>query len=298
MKSGIKYFYVSPCFSSFLSLLYRSGCAVKQNGGVDLNKIILISICLIFSLHADEVYSKNKKANKLFEQGKYEGALSLYDEALLESPQEKKLAINKGSTLYRLEDFNAAEESYESALSVEDVKARANLHYNMGNVYNMQGDRLMQSGNQQAMEKYKAARDSYIKALDLKPDDHDAKWNLQLTQMKIKQMEQQQQQQNNQDNKNQQNQDKNQQQDKNNKQDQKNQQDQEQKKDENKQQQNQEQKDQQKQQQQPKPQQSKEEMEKEEALRLLRQYADDDKDLNKPQEKMRALTGKKPEKDW
>jgi hypothetical protein len=33
-------------------------------------------------------------------------------------------------------------------------------------------------------------------------------------------------------------------------------------------------------------------------LRLLRQYADDDKDLNKPQEKMRALTGKKPEKDW
>ncbi len=263
-----------------------------------MNRTISIIFLLSFSLFADEVYTKNQKANKLFEQGKYEEALSLYEEALLESPEEKKLAINKGSTQYRLQDFAAAEESYKNALSVDDNKARADLHYNMGNVYNMQGDQLMQAGNQQAMEKYKAARDSYIKALDLKSNDRDAKWNLQITQMKIKQFEKQQkqQQQNNQNNKDQQ-QNKNDKQDQQKQQKQKDEEQQDKKEQDNKQQQNKEQQDQE-QKQAPKPQPSKKDMEKEEALRLLRQYADDDKDLNKPQKKMKALIGKKPEKDW
>ncbi len=268
-----------------------------------MNKLLLFLLFLCCAVSADAVYDKNKKANKLYEQGKYEEALSLYEEALLESPDEKNLAINKGSALYRLQDFAGAQESYKNALSVEDKKARADLHYNMGNVYNMHGDQLAASGNQEAMEKYKAARDSYIKSLDLNARDRDAKWNLQLTQMKIKQMEQQKKQQQN--NKDQQDKDKqNQDQNKDGKQDnkdkdkqQKDQQDNEKKENENKQQE--QKKEDQQEKPQPKPKESeKKDMEKEEAMRLLRQYADDDKELNKPQKKMKALMGKKPEKDW
>lgn len=260
-----------------------------------MNKIFLITLLIIISAFADATYNKNKKANKLYEQGKYAEALSLYEEALLEDPNEKKLSMNKGSAQYRLDDFNSAEESYKNALTVNDTKARADLHYNMGNIYNTQGDQMLQKGNQQAMEKYKAARDNYIKSLDLMPHDLDAKWNLQLTQMKIKELEKQQQQQQDNKDQNKQDQDKqnqNQQQDKKDQQQDK--QDQ-QKKDQ--QQQNPEDQ-QQEQKPQPKPQKSEEEMEKEEAMRLLQQYADDDKELNKPQKKMRALMGKKPEKDW
>lgn len=285
--------------------------------------ILLLCLCLCAFTYADEAYTKNKKANKLYSQGKYAEALSLYDDALLESPQEKRLAANKGSAQYRLNDFAAAEESYKSALTVQDPKVRADIHYNLGNLYNMQGDQLAQSGDQQAMDKYKAARDSYIKSLDLRQSDRDAKWNLQLTQMKIKQLEQQQkQQQNNKDNQDnkdkqdkqdqKQNQDQNQKQDQNkdkqdkqDKKDQQQQQQDQQKQDEKKdqqqqqQQQSQEQKDQQQKQQPPQPkEQSKEDMQKEEALRLLMQYSDDDKELNKPQQKIRAVGTKQPEKDW
>lgn len=265
-----------------------------------MNRTFIIVILIAISISADATYNKNKKANKLYEKGKHAEALSLYEEALIEDPDEKKLSINKGSAQYRLNDFSGAEESYKNAITVEDTKARADLFYNRGNIYNIQGDQMAQTGNQQAMEKYKAARNSYIKSLDLRSHDKDAKWNLQLTQMKIKELEkQQQQQQQKQDNKdrNKQNQDKqnqDKQQDKKDKQ--KKEQEEEEKKDRQQQQKPEDQ--QQEQKPQPKPQKSEEDMEKEEAMRLLRQYADDDKELNKPRKKMRALMGKKPEKDW
>jgi len=284
-----------------------------------LNKILILIPFLVSAIVADEVHSLNKKANRLYDKGKYAESLSLYEEAAGKDPKEKKLAANKGSALYRLQDFDKAEQSYKDALSIEDAKTRAAVLYNMGNVYNMQGDQLAQAGNQQAMEKYKAARDSYIKSLDVRPEDRDAKWNLQLTQMKIKEMEKQQQQQQNQDqnqqdkqdqqnqDQNKQNQDKKDQQNKQNQQDKQDQQKQDQqqqdKQDQEKQQNEQQKQEQQdakkeEQKQQPQPKPSKEEMEKEEALRLILQYADDDKELNKPQKIMKPVDGKKPEKDW
>ncbi len=157
-----------------------------------MNKTLSILIIIVTSLFADEVYNKNKKANKLYEQGKYAEALSIYEKALLESPGNKKLSMNKGSAQYKLQQFDKAEESYKNALSIENQKARAELLYNMGNVLNMQGDQLAQQGNQEAMEKYKAAKESYIKALEIEPSDMDAKWNLEITQQKIKKQKQQQ----------------------------------------------------------------------------------------------------------
>jgi hypothetical protein len=287
---------------------------IKQNGGAGLNKFILFVLIPCFIIYADKVYDKNKKANKLYEQGKYEDALEIYHDALLESPENKKLSMNKGSAHYRLEEYDKAQESYERSLSVEDQKTRAELLYNMGNVLNKQGDRLASSGSPEAMEKYKAARDSYINSLDIDPDDRDAKWNLQLTQMKIKEMEKQQQQnkdnKDNKDKRDQKDQDKQQKEKQDNnkdKHDQEKDQQQEQKKQEKDREKKQQQQDRQKQEEeqkkagekpQPKPEKSKEDMKKEEAMRLLMQYADDADELNKPKKKAAVIKGKKTEKDW
>jgi Ca-activated chloride channel homolog len=265
----------------------------------------------------DELHSKNKSANKLYEKGKYEEALKAYDNLLLEFPSEQKLKMNKGSAQYRLGQFDKAEESYNAAGSVKDKRALADLYHNLGNALYMQGDQLSASGNNAAMEKYKAALENYIKALDLRPSDRDTKWNTQLVQKKIKQMEQQQkQQQNNKDNKQDQNkkdQDKQQQNQNQDKQDKnkdnqdknKDQNKDQQKKDRDKQQQNQDKQQQQqakndeKQKPEPTPQEKKqEEMKKEEAKRLIEQFSDDDKDLNKKPEKVGVRRDKNVEKDW
>jgi tetratricopeptide (TPR) repeat protein len=149
---------------------------------------------------ADEIYEKNKNANNLYKLGKYDDALKLYDDALLLAPNDNKLKANKGSTLYKKGDFDKAEEQYKSAITDSLLTRNANTHFNMGNILYRQGEKLQISGDPgKAKEKFQAALEHYIKTLDSKPDDNDAKWNLQLAHARIKQAEQQQQ---NKDNKN------------------------------------------------------------------------------------------------
>jgi len=162
---------------------------------------LLIVCCNVSAIIADEVYSKNKQGNALYKKGKYEDALKEYDDALLIAPSDTLLKMNKGAALYNLGRAAEAESLYTGALSLKDRNRRAAAHYNMGNILFKEGDQLMQSGNQAAGDKYKSALEHYITALDLHPGDKDAKWNLELTQRRIKQQQQQQKNQQNKDNK-------------------------------------------------------------------------------------------------
>jgi Ca-activated chloride channel homolog len=276
--------------------------------------LVVITLAALSAMPAfgDELNVKNKNANKLYDNKKYDDALKAYDNLILEYPAEQKLQMNKGSALYRLGEYDKSEETYNQAKEIKDKKTLSALYYNLGNAQFMEGEKLSAQDNQKAMEKYKAALENYIKSLDARPSDRDAKWNVQLAQKKIKQMEQQQQQKNNQDKqdkknqdgqdkKNQDNQDKKDQ-DKQDKKDQnKDQKNKDDKKqDQQKQDQNQDKKDNQdKQKPEPTPQQQKQEdMKKEEAKRIIEQFSDDEKDLNKKPEKMGVAGQKKMEKDW
>jgi Ca-activated chloride channel family protein len=281
---------------------------------------------LVCASSADQTYDKTSKANRLYEQGKYDEALELYNEALIENPEAKKLAANKGSALHRLGNYDEAVKSYQEALSIEDKQALAATYYNLGNTLVKKGDELHGAGDPSAMEQYKQARQNYIQSLDLKPHDTDTKWNLQLVQKRIeelKQQQQQQQQQNEQD-KNKQDKDKNkdqqqdknrqqnkdnqEQQDKNRQKEQNEQQDQQQQQQDEQRDRNQDQNHQQQQQQEgdrqdeqkprPRPGEQREDMEKQEARRLLQQYADDEDQLNKPRREMKTGKTRDPERDW
>jgi Ca-activated chloride channel homolog len=267
--------------------------------------LILLPLTTLF---ADEVYSRNKKGNELFKKGKFDDAMKEYDDALLIAPADTLLKMNKGSSLYRLGRFDEADSAYAGTLSIKNRQKRADAHYNLGNIQFKEGDMLMQSGGQGADEKYKSALQNYIAALDLRPDDRNAKWNIELTQRRIQRQQQQQKNQDKQD-KNNNKQDKNKDQNNQNKKD-RNKQDQnkqdknqdQNKKDENKNdQQNQNSKNDKQQQQPPKPQpqDNKDAMKKKEAERIVAQFADDADSLNKPPKKKGfGVLQHKPEKDW
>jgi Ca-activated chloride channel homolog len=282
----------------------------------DKNIFVLLTLLAVYSpasLFADEVYSKNKKGNDNYKKEKYDNALKEYEDALLIAPSDSLLKMNRGSTLYRLGRFQEADSAYTGTLSLQNKRKRADAHYNLGNIRFKEGDMLMQGGGQGADEKYKAALQNYIAALDLRPDDKDAKWNIELTQRRIKLQQEQQKNKQDQDknDKNKDNkEDKNKDQKNQNKKDQdkqdKDKQDKNQdqnKKDENKQDKQQDQNSQNDKQQQeppkPQPQEKKEDMKKKEAERIIMQYADDADSLNKPPKKKGFGIGqRKPEKDW
>jgi Ca-activated chloride channel family protein len=255
----------------------------------------LVVMCATPTARADKTHAQTSRANRLYDQERYGEALQLYDQTLLEAPQEHKLDANRGSALYKLDRLDEADTAYQRALQIEDRSALADIHYNRGNALYREGEAMVQSGGQNAMEKFKAAVGEYAQALDLRCNDKDAKWNLQLAYNRIERMKQQQSQQNQQQDKDKrqdQKQDQQQKQNQQNKQD-KQQQDRQDQKDQQKQDQNAEQK----QQPQPQPQNKEEEMKKAEAARLIRQFADDDKNLNKP-EKMAPAGEARLEKDW
>jgi Ca-activated chloride channel homolog len=316
-------------------LFFRSRCCSNctegyglikvANKGPQANPIYSILILLFVTnflstpIFADEVYTKNQKGNTLYKNGKFDDALKQYDDALLISPTDTLLKMNRGSTLFRLGRLGEADTAYTEALALKNKQKRADALYNLGNIQFREGDQLMQSGDQNAGEKYKSALQNYIASLDLRPYDKNAKWNIELTQRRIKQQEQQQKNQNknknDQNKKDQNKQDKNKQdqnnkdkqdkdknkdkQDKNQDQNKKDQNKQDQDKNKENQDQNQKQNDKQQQQPQPQPQDKKEAMKKKEAERIIVQFADDADSLNKPPKKQGfGLKLHKPEKDW
>jgi Ca-activated chloride channel homolog len=270
--------------------------------------VISLALLVAGQSMADQLYSKNKKANQLYKKGEYQEALKRYEDLSVESPSEPKIKMNKGSALYQLKDLDKAEESYNAAAAeCKDKKTLGDLYYNLGNIEYAQGEGLASQGKQEAQQKFKAALENYIKALDIKPHDKDAKWNLQLASAQLKRMQNQQNKQQDQNDKNnkdqkkdqKQNQQKNQDQKKDDKKDQKNEQ---QKQDQNKQdkqnQQNQKNENKQEQKPEPTPAQKKEDMKKEDAKKLLELYSDDEHDLNKKPEKQGIAGEKRSEKDW
>jgi Ca-activated chloride channel family protein len=282
-----------------------------------LSNLILALLMLVAPLAADNLYNKNRAGNRLFEQRKYAEALERYDDALLENPDNKALAINKGSAHFKLGEYDQALKNFRRGASAQHEETRMTALFNAGNAHFAKGEQMARQGAPQALEQFEAARDSYIEALNLDHRDRDAKWNLQLAQQRIEQLKQHKQQQNNknknqddqqrdQQNKQGDNQQKQQQGDQRRQDNQKSQQQQNQRQqdqrdtpdNQNQQQPEPREGDEQQQRRAPQPRQEQTAQEKEQAARLLQQYSDDAEELNKPRKRMKMLRGVKPEKDW
>ncbi len=239
-----------------------------------------------------------KKANQVYSEEKYQEAIQLYtDIAATYAPESKELHFNIGDSWFRQEDYDKSIEEYQKVVGASDEKFEALAHYNIGNA-------------QFRKEDYQKAIESYIYSLKLNPTDEDAKYNLEVARRKLKEQidknkQQQDQQDQQQQNKNDQKQDQqkqNQPQDQQQEQEQK-QDEQQDKNEEQQQQQQQEQKDQdqkqQQEQQQPSDEQPRQEMTKEQAMQLLNNLEDDEKEKRKEFKRRPPVNGgRRTDKDW
>jgi len=125
------------------------------------------------------LWGKTRKGNKLYEKGQYDEALKVYKDAQLESPESPQLHYNIGNALYQKRKFKEAAEEYEKALRSDQPLLQEGAYYNLGNSAYRQG-------------KLTDAIQYYEKVLELKPDDMDAKYNLEFVRKKLKEMAQKQ----------------------------------------------------------------------------------------------------------
>ncbi|HEY6959436.1 MAG TPA: tetratricopeptide repeat protein [Candidatus Limnocylindria bacterium] len=111
-------------------------------------------------------------ANARFASGQYQEALSDYRDLQATSPESPQLAVNIGNALHMLGDFTRALPEYAHAIDVAPPDVRAIAQYDRGNT-------LFRSG------RLEDARDAYREALRLDPNDHDAKFNLEVVERLI-----------------------------------------------------------------------------------------------------------------
>lgn len=103
--------------------------------------------------------------------------VAFYEELLQQNPQDPKILFNLGTSRYQLEDWTAAEDDFRRATAAEAPDLREKAYYNLGNTAVRQG-------------KLEDAVSHYRAALDLNPDDEDAKFNLEWTLKEIEKREQ------------------------------------------------------------------------------------------------------------
>ncbi len=210
---------------------------------------------------ADGIRYYNKK--------NYERAMEKYRLAENDDPSSPEVKFNIGNNYYKMGKYQEAIENFEKATYSKDKKLQKNAYYNIGNS-------LYKTG------KLAEAIQYYKKSLDIDQNDEEARYNLELTQRKLKEQMDKNKQKQNKEQKNQeqnksqykkdeQNKDKKDQQDKNKKEDQKQQEKEQDKEDKSK-------------------------MSKEDAKRILDAFDSEKKPKQKSDMKI-PIFGM-PEKDW
>jgi tetratricopeptide (TPR) repeat protein len=148
---------------------------------VKLNHLLLFLSLLIFLPACfPSAASYNNRGNQEYEAENYDEALENYTLAKREDPDLPEPYYNSGNTFHRQGDFEAAMAQTQQSLRTAKEELAQQGSYNLGNSYFK-------------MQDWPAAIEAYKEALRLKPDDLDAKHNLELAlQMQQQQMQQQQ----------------------------------------------------------------------------------------------------------
>jgi len=108
-------------------------------------------------------------------------AIEEYQDLIQKYPEKSGLHYNLGNLKYLAGDYEGALNEFRQDLSTQDSKLKSDAIYNMGNTMYNQG-------------KFQESMDFYKQAIELNPEDEDAKINYEISKRMLQQQQQQQQQ--------------------------------------------------------------------------------------------------------
>ncbi len=139
---------------------------------------LIIILTALPYLYADSLASKNREGNLYFSQGKYSDAEKAYLDAQVKSPGKPEILYNLGNSLIKQEKYDQGIQALEQSREKGEKELEESSWFNTGNALFLKGN-------------YKDSAGAFIEALKLDPTDRDAKHNLELALMKLKDQEQQ-----------------------------------------------------------------------------------------------------------
>ena len=149
--------------------------------------VVAMVLCVASAASAASPRALIEDGNRLVGQNKQKEALAKYAEASVGLPESPIIAYNNGIALFRQEQYaKALEEFRKCARKTRDVKLEARARYNEGNCLYYRGVRRLKDKPSEAIETLRNAVRGYQRTLYLDPGDADAKYNIEVVRLKIK----------------------------------------------------------------------------------------------------------------
>ena len=157
-------------------------------------------------------YAGGRQANQLYAAGKYDDAVSKYNEALVDQPDSPQLHYNLGVVTYKQGKYDDAIKAFSQVpTSDDDPKRTARVALGIGNAKFKLGEAAETADPKTALTNYAEALAMYRRGMGADPADLDLKFNHEFVEKKLtdlkKRLEEQQQQKDQQQNQDQRNQD-------------------------------------------------------------------------------------------
>ena len=149
--------------------------------------ILLLVLPLLQAARAESARTSVRQGNRLYAQGNFKGAISSYEQALLEKPQAREPKYNKANSFYRLDDLAEAIDLYkEVAAESKDMKLVTKAKYNIGNCFFQRSLKQRGSNLQKALEDLKTSITHWRGVLDIDPTNEKAAKNIEVARLIIK----------------------------------------------------------------------------------------------------------------
>ncbi len=133
------------------------------------------------------------EGEEAFQRGDYLQASEYYRGQLEKSPDDPQLLYNFGTSSYKNNMYDDAIEAFSKALKSDDIALQEKAYYNRGNSYYQKGAEALQADPQATIDHWQQALNSLQAALELDPDDEDARHNHDVIKKRLEELEKQQQ---------------------------------------------------------------------------------------------------------
>jgi Ca-activated chloride channel family protein len=140
--------------------------------------LLVLALGIPRAAHADGPGGPGADGDKLYREGRYKEAAAAYEQALRSGKESARLEYNLGTALLAAGQRDEAMTALEHAAQIsDDADLRYRALFNLGLGFLQ---RARSSAGQDASQAYMSALDAYRKALRIKPNELDAKWNYEL----------------------------------------------------------------------------------------------------------------------
>ncbi len=137
-----------------------------------------------------------QSAERAYQKGDFASAEEQYAQAAKVAPDDARLTYDLGTAAYRKGDFEGAARAFESTLRTDDLALQQQAYYDLGNASFRLGEAtLAKNDTEGTIGSWKRAIADYEGSLRLKPDDADARYNLELVKRRLADLQKKQEQQ-------------------------------------------------------------------------------------------------------